>query len=1626
MRAHISICIIVFGFFVNQLYAQAPSNDNCENADEVIVADNGFGFGVFNSGKHNVEFATKQRGEKCAAEIEDNGNCDKTVWFKFYIPTTRNISIQLTQQDSAIPQIFAGFNVYSIQNCNYSLADLEKGITPINKFGHSGNTCLNQGWYLIQIACKQKAKGELWVAISSQLQQSTDYDNISNLYDFGLVVDRYLYKSFNTNCAAVSKEEALVINDSSLSKSIFCSYTLPVNSFYNEIVFNSPFKKLKYRIFKDGITIDSVNSSKAFIEVKGPSSNTILNSFCKNLSTSSERFVIQFVCGESTDPFIYLQINNHTFQNDLWNTPNTDDIIQTNNSYTRTKDHKYNCSGLLKNHACKNVIPEFFTHNYSNYSPDTFDMAGYTVINSTEEGIFNVVMKNVQNYNSIVYYAVYEGDITQGCNLNLLKSDYTNEFSFCIGIGKYTLVTAVPKLGSFYLGKQVIKQYNLPLNISHYEPNIAENLGTYTPSVNSVKNGSVINFKQSNEITLTVDTFKIHGYFIYREFYLAEKAEFRIDEMNFNGPRYYLFKGQISNQAISLLDKYSYTRYNNSYSLQNCSQLDIGWYTIIDWLDTSKKEDFCMPPTSEIRMRAYSKCTRDTTNFPASAIKINGLADVLSSVPNKLNLDYVYNLPLCIDCDAPFASPALLNFKKQFLYPSSRFSYFVFYLAQDAEFRINGSDNAFELYKGNSISNPAIVQDTNNIVSTCNYGNIYCNLKGGKFYTLVVFNVYYNELKAFFTPHKVSPNDYAINSYDLGHFSANVTRTAAPMPITCHTNASKLDPCAYENANKVCPFNYNYYPSLNIPWKDTIDIKRQASRKNLWYTFTVDKPSDITLTLTGATPLYRVRMYSVYKYTGPYEQDFSIMKSQGFDSTETVMKWLATNSRIYTTYETRDISVDFTNQGCGKNRYFVIIEDDFYYQDPARYEYILKVQYTEKTYPIIGDFCNDPASTTITSYGTSNVTANNTCHTYGNSPNEEVNTGDIKSTWFKISISNIYKCDLSIRQRSGSGLKYYTVYGGTCGSLTKITHVTDANAYLTLSCMGSGDYYIQAVYDKSKNSNASFEVIAKQAENPNCKPYDFDSPIAQYMLTGGCNNDTLHFKNISTFGQDIRYSWFINYTQFSSLSEPLLSIKNPLVKTGQNFIKLVVFNSAKNTIDSIIQIYQPDTNNYYFKVVGPSIVSCLDTFELKVNTNFPHKINYQWISPQVSEIEQSKSILLKNVQSNRTYFVRGESDNCIFNDTFSFNYNQNIDLFKDTMICDKENSIKFSTKKSVWFFLNGVRLNADSFTITKPGKYELYYNYGGCPIEESLEVDLDSTRSTLYFNDTLQICNKDIFEYEYTKSTIKNAVWNTGDSGTTISIAQDGLNQLKGKLNSCRSVEHNLKVEFIKRNINFMKDTMICLNDTFHFNQTLNGYNLVEKNPSQDIIIGKQDFKIKMKMDDGFCTIEDSANVDVIQTDSEFEDVLFCDSSSSSFILLDAGIADAYNWIGLNEFNQLLNVNKYDKYMVERTYKTFCKDTSFFNVMENCPFEIFIPNIFTPNGDLNNDVFKPVVSGRYLRLEMVIFNRWGQIIHESDINGWNGFFMGELVMEGVYGYYVKVIDANGKEYLLRGSFTLIY
>ena len=89
-----------------------------------------------------------------------------------------------------------------------------------------------------------------------------------------------------------------------------------------------------------------------------------------------------------------------------------------------------------------------------------------------------------------------------------------------------------------------------------------------------------------------------------------------------------------------------------------------------------------------------------------------------------------------------------------------------------------------------------------------------------------------------------------------------------------------------------------------------------------------------------------------------------------------------------------------------------------------------------------------------------------------------------------------------------------------------------------------------------------------------------------------------------------------------------------------------------------------------------------------------------------------------------------------------------------------------------------------------------------------------------------------------------------------------------------------------------------------------------------------------------------------------------------------------------------------------------------------------MPNTFTPNGDGQNDVFRPIMERTPLNYTMRIFNRWGKEIFTSidPLIGWDGTSNSKPQIRDTYIWVIEVEwdTATGtQKEVKRGNFTLL-
>jgi len=121
-----------------------------------------------------------------------------------------------------------------------------------------------------------------------------------------------------------------------------------------------------------------------------------------------------------------------------------------------------------------------------------------------------------------------------------------------------------------------------------------------------------------------------------------------------------------------------------------------------------------------------------------------------------------------------------------------------------------------------------------------------------------------------------------------------------------------------------------------------------------------------------------------------------------------------------------------------------------------------------------------------------------------------------------------------------------------------------------------------------------------------------------------------------------------------------------------------------------------------------------------------------------------------------------------------------------------------------------------------------------------------------------------------------------------------------------------------------------------------------------------------------------------------------------------------------------------EEYEVTITDIRGCFASAIFRLLVRPPkINIFIPNIFTPNGDGVNDGFTLFTDSPLNIDRLMVFDRWGNkmfetrnIVPNDPMLGWNGRYKGQLVNPGVYVYSFQLTFPDGTEEIIHGDITV--
>lgn len=383
-------------------------------------------------------------------------------------------------------------------------------------------------------------------------------------------------------------------------------------------------------------------------------------------------------------------------------------------------------------------------------------------------------------------------------------------------------------------------------------------------------------------------------------------------------------------------------------------------------------------------------------------------------------------------------------------------------------------------------------------------------------------------------------------------------------------------------------------------------------------------------------------------------------------------------------------------------------------------------------------------------------------------------------------------------------------------------------------------------------------------------------------------------------------------------------------------------------------------------------------------------------------------------------------------DTINVTLNQQaqpvLNFPEDTVACDTVEMILDVT------FENAVYEWSDGTTdpikeITDPGVYWVQVGNECDTVWDTIEVAFIEPMESM-LDDRYVLCDdEDTIDVTATLNS-QSINWSLGSSSPNLQITQPGQVWFEAE-NECGLLSDTMQVLMWDTafELNLGSDTTVCdesIQFTLGYTEDAYPFNYLWSNGSTATTIDVTFGIYSLTLTNGCGSVDDERRIlvaDPITIQDPLENVI-CEGESIRVVLTSADVRSAtwsHNATGVEV--TLIEAGTYSVSIIDSAGCSFTDSVSF---GDECPPLVYIPNVFTANGDGVNDEFC-LKTENIKEVSIVIFNRWGMKVFETtEMDAcWDGAFNGNAMGEGVYYYQINVLDNSNESTSHRGSVSLL-
>ncbi len=267
--------------------------------------------------------------------------------------------------------------------------------------------------------------------------------------------------------------------------------------------------------------------------------------------------------------------------------------------------------------------------------------------------------------------------------------------------------------------------------------------------------------------------------------------------------------------------------------------------------------------------------------------------------------------------------------------------------------------------------------------------------------------------------------------------------------------------------------------------------------------------------------------------------------------------------------------------------------------------------------------------------------------------------------------------------------------------------------------------------------------------------------------------------------------------------------------------------------------------------------------------------------------------------------------------------------------------------------------------------------------------------------------------------------WQDGSSDSVYTVNMEGWYWMELSLDDC-IIRDSVYITYIGTElVNLGNDTSFCAYEPYLLNATvLNADSYRWQDGSSDstfLVNFSGRYHVEVEIDG--CTSKDSVTITFNNPIVDLgRDTFICDE----YLSLRGTRYDgaSYLWQDGSTDRRLIAQDTGTYWVVVDVNGCATADTIHIGKCERFRDPCFeIPNVFSNNGDGLNDYFKPVNFCPLDSYQLKIFNRWGQIIFETNDpeTSWDGFYKGKRIQHGVYAYLIEYRYTSEGESIIKNQ-----